>query len=314
MRKDLNEVQQVYGGKSKKSLWAAAAIIIILAGGAYFTRDQWLPAAQLAIESTEVNETISDIKEAVPTEKTSKDTTISDEIVAADDKQEKTEEPKEPAVKQEQTPDTNSSRVTVAASVEPKTESKPEPPKPPPLPTLIIGVVPDYNVAILVDGVEKSPNKKFDIIKGNHEITIIHPDFPILSDQVQTNVDRSIRYNLRDEFYLRDTITFRIGASPSELGDAILEVLFNGHGNKYSADNLPILDLQKLSGKWQIGFNILNARGRRYPGAKVDSAVSFPYGGGPREFIRKGLSTIDFGAAKWHNVESIDILVYWSQD
>jgi len=93
MRKDLNEVQQVYGGKSKKSLWAAAAIIIILAGGAYFTRDQWLPAAQLAIESTEVNETISDIKEAVPTEKTSKDTTISDEIVAADDKQEKTEEP-----------------------------------------------------------------------------------------------------------------------------------------------------------------------------------------------------------------------------
>jgi len=318
MRKDLNEVQQVYGGKSKKSLWAAAAIIIILAGGAYFTRDQWLPAAQLAIESTEVNETISDIKEAVPTEKTSKDTTISDEIVAADDKQEKTEEPKEPAVKQEQTPDTDSSKITVATSVEskvePKTESKPEPIKPPPLPTLIIDVVPDYNVAIFVDGVEKSPDKKFDISKGSHEITIIHPDFPILSDQVQTNVDRSVRYNLRDEFYLRDTITFRIGASPSELGDAILEVLFNGHGNKYSADNLPILDLQKLSGKWQIGFNILNARGRRYPGAKVDSAVSFPYGGGPREFIRKGLSTIDFGAAKWHNVESIDILVYWSQD
>ena len=178
----------------------------------------------------------------------------------------------------------------------------------------MISVVPDYNVAILVDGVEKSPNKKFDINKGNHDITIIHPDFPILIDQVQTNIDRSVRYNLQDEFYLRDTITFRIGASPSELGDAILEVQFNGHGKKYSANDLPILDLQKLSGKWQFGFNILNAQGQRYPGAKIDSAVTFPYGGGPREFIRKGQSTVDFGATKWQNAESIDILVHWSQN
>ena len=319
MGKDLKEVQQVYGGKSKKNLWITAAIIVLLAGGAFLTRDRWLPAAQSAIESIQVNEIISDTNEAIPTKETSKDTTISGEIAATGDESttpETTQEPIEekPVTKQGQTPGTGSSEESIVASEKPATQPEPEAPKPPPLPTLMISVVPDYNVAILVDGVEKSPNKKFDINKGNHDITIIHPDFPILIDQVQTNIDRSVRYNLQDEFYLRDTITFRIGASPSELGDAILEVQFNGHGKKYSANDLPILDLQKLSGKWQFGFNILNAQGQRYPGAKIDSAVTFPYGGGPREFIRKGQSTVDFGATKWQNAESIDILVHWSQN
>ncbi len=319
MGKDLKEVQQVYGGKSKKTLWITAAIIVLLAGGAFLTRDRWLPAAQSAIESIQVNEIISDTNEAIPTKETSKDTTISGEIAATGDESttpETTQEPIEekPVTKQGQTPGTGSSEESIVASEKPATQPEPEAPKPPPLPTLMISVVPDYNVAILVDGVEKSPNKKFDINKGNHDITIIHPDFPILIDQVQTNIDRSVRYNLQDEFYLRDTITFRIGASPSELGDAILEVQFNGHGKKYSANDLPILDLQKLSGKWQFGFNILNAQGQRYPGAKIDSAVTFPYGGGPREFIRKGQSTVDFGATKWQNAESIDILVHWSQN
>jgi len=319
MGRDLKEVQQVYGGKSKKTVWITAAIIVLLAGGAFLTRDRWLPMAQSVMEPTEINEIISDNKESIPSGVTAKDTIISEVTATADKKATTTGTPPEEkekneinkVVEQEPTLAVDSSKVTIAEKVEPKAE--PEKPKPPPLPTLMINVVPDYNVAILVDGVEKSPNKKFDIKKGTHDITIIHPDFPILSDQVSTNVDRSLRYNLEDEFYLRDTIKFTIGAIPSELGDAILEVLFNGYGNKYSSENIPVFDLQKLSGKWQIRFNILNAQGRSYPGAKVDSAVTFPFGGGPHENIKSGRSTIDFGAARWQNVEPVTILVYWSK-
>ncbi len=319
MGKDLKEVKQVYGGKSNKSLWIATAAIILLAGGAFITRNSWMPAAQSAIDSTEVKEIISDIKDVIPTGETAQDSTNSAEIVVAVVDSSSSETAPEPIEEQnikDDKPDVKQEQAIIADTpkvVATTEESKPEPPKPPPLPNLVISVVPDYNVKILVDGVEKSPNKKFDINKGTHDITIVHPDFPILADQVETNVDRSLRYNLQDEFYLRDIIKFTIGAIPSELGDAFLEVLFNGYGNKYSGENIPVFDLQKLSGKWQIRFNILNAQGRSYPGAVVDSAVTFPFGGGPHENINKGRSTIDFGASKWQNVEPVTILVYWSK-
>ncbi|MCP4704701.1 MAG: hypothetical protein GY865_08835, partial [candidate division Zixibacteria bacterium] len=325
MHKDLNKVQQVYGGKSNKSLWVISAIIILIAGGAFITRDRWLPAAQSAIDSSEVNEIISDIKDALPTGDAFQDTTASEEIAVADSQSTTIKEQQEPievtkaedeksnpVVKQEETPVIDT--IKTVAVVEEKPKPKPEPPKPPPLPTIMINVIPNYNVAILVNGVEKSPNKKFDIKKGSHDITIIHPDYPILIDRVQINVDKSLRYNLKDEFYLRDTIKFSIGAIPSDPGDANLEVLFNGHGNKYKFSNLPIFDLQKLKGEWRVEFNILDNQERRYAGAKIDSAVTFPYGGGPRENIRNGRSTVDFGDPKWQDVEPISILVYWSKN
>ena len=323
MGNDLKGVKQVYGGKSNKSLWIAAALVVLVAGGAFITRDRWLPTVQSAIDSNEVTEMISENKDIIPGGETVQDSTISEGTVVADIDSSTTEKATEPVEEQnikDDKPDLDKEQAiivetpkVVTIQEESKPEPEPEPPKPPPLPTLVINVVPDYNVAILVDGVEKSINKKFNTKKGTHDVTIIHPDFPILTDQVETNVDRSLRYNLKDEFYLRDTIKFTIGAIPSELDDALLEVLFNGYGNKYSSENVPVFDLQKLSGKWQVRFNILNAQGRSYPGAKVDSAVTFPFGGGPHEKIKNGRSTIDFGTAKWQNVEPVTILVYWSK-
>ncbi len=326
MHKDLKLVEQVYGGKSHKSLWTAAALLIILAGAAYFTKDQWLPSGQPAAEHVETVgknagtdnsatpekpdtnsgalQSTQTVAETTPTE----EKPVQPENIQAATDEKTTDNVYSDTVKAESIPEKKPEPEIIAAK-----EPEPEKPKPPPLPTLLVNVIPEYNVTILVDGAEKSPNKKFDIDSGSHLITIIHPDFPILSDQIQTNVDKTVRYNLQDEFFLADTVTFRIGVTPTDIGDAILEVLFNGYGKKYPAENLPILDLQKKSGKWELRFNILNSQGQRYSGANVDSVITFPYGGGPREIIRRGMSTIDFGEPKWKSSESVDMLVYWSK-
>jgi serine/threonine protein kinase len=323
MNRDFKMVQQVYGGKSHKSLWTTAALLIILAGAAYLTKDRWLPLVQ---PPPQIAETVGKIPETggskTPDKPDSNLTAgqsaqIAAKIPSAEEKPASSQSTSTP-VKEQKTDDVSSETAAAESIPEVKTEpeviaaKEPEPEKPK-SPTLLVNVIPEYNITILVDGAEKSPNKKFDIDSGNHVITIIHPDFPILSDQIQTNVDKTVRYNLQDEFFLADTVTFRIGATPTELGDAILEVLFNGYGKKYSAENLPILDLQKKSGKWDLRFNILNSQGQRYSGANVDSVITFPYGGGPREIIRRGMSTIDFGESKWKSSESVDMLVYWSK-
>jgi hypothetical protein len=329
MAVDLKNLHEVYGGGARAPYLSIAAIIIVIAVAAFFTKDRWLPllgmerettrteASMKGTEAPPIDEVIDSVLESTDegaTESGKPSTTDADKREEtpieteepARESAKKTEESEEPArivtEKQEEKP----------AVTETK-EKEPEKPPPPPMHTMQITVVPEFNTVLMVDDVEKSLNKTFEVDKGRHEIMVINPDYPIHSEALNVQSDRKLRYNLQDEFSLADSLTFRIGALPPDLEDVILEVSFNRHAKRYGADNLPILDLRKIAGKWEIRFRVLTAQGTEYSGARIDSAVTFPYGGGPREVLKGRQSIVDFGSTDWKGVESVDMLVYWTK-
>ena len=336
MATDLKNLQQVYGGGTKVPYVSIAALIIVIAVAAFFTKDRWLPlfgteretarTGQTARESKEppIEEVIDSMLETVDDEVTD---TASMEIASDETKDETAEEIAEPekeTVEEAKKPEEEEKEppriVTQTPEEKPvfeetkkKEPEKPKPPPPTPTYNIQISTVPEFNTILLVDGGEKSLNKLFELEKGRHEIKIINPDYPMLIESLNIQADRKLRYNLEDEYSLGDSLTFRVGALPPDLEDAFLEVSFNRHAKKYGADNLPILDLQKIIGKWEIDFRILTAQGSEYPGARVDSAVTFPYGGGPRVTARGRRAIVDFGTAEWKEIKSVDMLIYWSK-
>lgn len=192
-------------------------------------------------------------------------------------------------------------------------EKETEPPPPPPQPSLRVSVVPEYNVSLYVDGVPKSQNRSYDFKKGRHEITVVQPDFPIYTENIDLQVDKSMRINLEDRFGSNRQIYFNIGISPPDFEDAGLSVVFNGGSVTYASDIIPITDLSKKAGKWQIGFDIKAPSGSDFSSAKIDSFVTFPYGGGPRVKIGGNSGLIDFSQTQWEDLETVGILVYWSK-
>jgi len=202
---------------------------------------------------------------------------------------------------------------TKPAVEEKQEEKEPEPPPPPPQPSLRISVVPEYNVSLYVDGVPRSQNRSYDLKKGKHEITVMQPDYPIYTENINLQVDKSMRINLEDRFGSNRKLYFNIGISPPDFEDAGLSIVFNGGSVTYSSDNIPITDISKTAGKWQVGFDIKAPSGSSFSSAKIDSFVTFPYGGGPRVRIKGNSGLIDFSQTDWDNLETVGILVYWSK-
>ncbi|MCX6825913.1 MAG: hypothetical protein NTV06_01400, partial [candidate division Zixibacteria bacterium] len=201
---------------------------------------------------------------------------------------------------------------TKTVEEKPMAQEKAEPTPPAPqLPTLMVHITPQFEVSLFIDGKEKSPDRRLEVQPGNHEIRIIHPDYPILMDTVDVTVDRNKEYNLAERFSGNMTQNFRIGLTPSDITNAFLQVSFNGKKHQYANEELPVLDLRKISGQWQVKFDIIPSGGNNTV-FKIDSVVTFPYGGGPHLRLKANNPSIDFGAAEWQSIQSIDMLIYWS--
>lgn len=196
------------------------------------------------------------------------------------------------------------------AQVEEKKEEEPPPP-PPPLPSLRVAVVPEYNVTLMIDGIQRSQNRSYELKKGRHEITVIQPDYPIYTENVNIQVDKSMRINLEDHYASRNEVYFNIGISPPDFEGTGLTINFNGGTKTFGS--IPITDLRKLSGKWKMGFDLKAPSGSVFSSAVIDSFVTFPYGGGPRVKINGNNGFLDFSESDWNGLETIGILVYWSK-
>jgi serine/threonine protein kinase len=183
-------------------------------------------------------------------------------------------------------------------------------PQTPSLPTLLVHIKPAYNASLFIDGVAKSADRKMPIDSGNHEIKIIHPDYPILIDTVDVLVDRNLEYDLASRYADSKQVTFSIAINPPDLNSAILTTTFNGKKRKYKNDELPILDLKMPVGKWQYRFDIVSASGSPH---KIDSLVTFPYGGGPQLRIIGNSAATDFGSSEWRGIDNIVMVIYWKK-
>ncbi len=304
LHKELEGVKEVYkrSGGVGKYIGIAAAVVVLAAAGLYFT------GIMSGNKGTEqVQQPVVKNEAIQPTVTPSQ--TVNQPVTQAEDSAEGT-----PA-ETNQTPNDNQSAQTT--EIEKAPEQEPEvveqTPPPPALPSLRVSVVPEYNVSLYLDGAARSQNRAYELKKGKHEITIIQPDYPIYTENIDLQVDKSLRINLGDVFAANREIYFNIGISPSDFEDAGLTVNFNGGAVTFASDNIPITDLKKLAGKWQIGFDIKAPSGSSFSNAKIDSFVTFPYGGGPRVEINGSKGLIDFSQTRWESLETIGILVYWSK-
>jgi serine/threonine protein kinase len=289
LAEEFRKLDYVYARKSKSRLITiAAAIVILIAGGAVVKRIVTGPSTEG--EKPEITvaqkgaETKPPIQEAVKPDVKPIETKP---IIPAD-----TKTIVQPAIETPQ-------RDTIKPiEVAPQSQ----------LPNLLVHIIPQYNVSLYIDGKEKSPDKIFEIQAGMHEVKIVHPDYPLLFDTLDISVDRNLEYNLGSRFAGTGSVTFRVGIIPSDIGNSNLSVSFNGKKRRYKNDELPVLDLKLLSGKWQIRFEIASST----VSSKIDSIVTFPYGGGPHIAVKGSGGLVDFGTAEWQGMESIDMVLYWS--
>lgn len=188
--------------------------------------------------------------------------------------------------------------------------------QPPPISTakLFISVLPRAENALLfVDNQQKDFGKEFDVEVGEHEIKIIHPDYPILYDTLNVlSLGGSREYDLSKEFLGTRSISCNIGTYSADPSDGRLMVTFNGKKYRYNKDVLRINNI--LAGKWQLEFSILSSSDQGSPAVpRVDSFVTNPNGAGPQTMIRSNMGILDFSSPKWQGINVVNILVYWSE-
>jgi predicted Ser/Thr protein kinase len=282
MAKALEKLTTVYATRSKLGwLYAAAAVVVVAVGG-YFGWDYFVgqpgvsqsPSGGVEVTDSPVPRTATP---AAP------DTTPPAQAVAA----------------------------TASTTATPATPPAPERPaqlEPAPTPTLTIRVRPDGVSRLLVDDTARTVGRAFDIASGRHFVTVIHPAYPVLRQDIEVSSQPVSRtYDLRREFASVDTLSVQLAMNP--YSDAHkLDITMNGKRRSYT--QFPVFDLSSLAGDWQIVVDIAPlVEGRRTP--RVDSCVTYPYGGGPRRVVVGGRGTLPLLPGE--SGGALPLLVFWSE-
>lgn len=274
------------GGKGKSKIIAIAAAVVVVAGGAYLA-SQFLMKEPSQTNTAEQQAVVKK-EEPKPAPNKPEDSQQGVKVIASPPEETKKEEPK---------PLTAAPKDTVTAT-----------PVKPPMPNLTVRVVPQFNATLYVDGRERALERRIEMEPGRHEIRVLHPDYPLLIDTLDVSVDKSHEYNLTSIYEGAQEVNFRIGVVPDDLKDASLQVSFNGKRRQFKNEELPVLDWPVKIGRWQMRFDITTAA---RTAKKIDSLVTFPHGGGPRVRFGGNSATVDFGDARWQNLENIDVVIYW---
>jgi len=303
LHEELQHLEVVYWRRNLTPWLVAAGLVVVAAAGFFLLKDKFTGVSNTGSQTVAEKEQ----NQAPDTSPAKKPVVTADSAKQAVETAVKPPEAKPDPARQDTVPLKPASGM---AATTPATEPKPAVEV---LPTILVKVIPDYNVALLIDGVQRSQNKNYQISKGRHEITVMQPDYPIYVDNIDLEVDRTLRYDLAQIYANSESQSFRIGVIPADIKGGSLQVSFNGGARSYNADNIPVLDLNKPAGKWQVAFKFLNAQGRTMENARIDSVVTFPYGGGPHTKMAGSQAVVDFGAERWKGLSSIDLLIFWTQ-
>ncbi|MBI5866957.1 MAG: protein kinase [candidate division Zixibacteria bacterium] len=178
-----------------------------------------------------------------------------------------------------------------------------------PNPHLHVVVTPSENAAVTVDGSARAASGDIEVSPGRHTLRIVHPDYPLIEKVITVGrADTSIVIELASEFAAAASLDLRFSVKPP-LEDGVLDITMNG--TPHTFESFPTDGLMTLAGKWQIELKLKEGPDRR--SAKIDSCVSFPYGGGPHAVVRGAHGSIDFSTAGWQGKKVVPILVFWSE-
>ncbi len=187
-------------------------------------------------------------------------------------------------------------KQTEATSTSPKTQIR-------------IDVVPSAGTIAMIDGVRQSLSTDRAIADGVHRLRVVNPSYPILERSVRiAGRDTALAYDLAQEFSLRDSVDLRIALNPPS-SELTLTLSMNGASRTFTS--FPVRDLKRQAGKWEVDVR-LTAQGQGAAAIKVDSVVTFPYGGGPHIAIRGARGEIDFGGDAWAGKAVVPLQVNWS--
>lgn len=193
----------------------------------------------------------------------------------------------------------------------PKPEEKPAPPVIEDSEILIM-VTPVENTTLLVNNREWTSGSSKVLPQGTYSVTLINPEYPIYNSKFTARKkNENIYIDLGQKFRDLKLVDIQVALSP--LSDRhFLDISFNGKEHKIS--RFPAYDLRKGAGKWQVSLALKplgNAAGQ--PNLKIDSCVTFPYGGGPRSVIRgdKGILNLDTGPSGEGG--PIPMVIFWSE-
>lgn len=337
LTKEFESLKQAYGGEKKRRgylLYIAVLAVLVAAGyfGRYKITEIWqnqFSGEEEIIEpraSTEFSETTSEETDqdaliaTADTVMTESVTTIDSQTISfqPDNIIPEEKESKFPAEKIIPPADTGELKAekTTAAVVKPPelTTSEDTAVKPKPAPSmtkLIFEVSPKGKVKVAIDGIDGSPDSSFNVKSGRHNVSIVHPDFPVYKKTANiAGKTKKLSYDLSEIFNAADSVSLQVGLIPPS-NDLMIQLTLNGRGNTLS--KFPAWDIKRLKGEWQIEAKIYDV-GENPGKPKIDSIVVNPYESGSARGVIKGTrGTLALGYKHEEKIESLPMLIFWSK-
>ncbi len=196
------------------------------------------------------------------------------------------------------------------------TEPQPKKEDPPPPPVLedseiLIMVTPFENATLLVNNRPWALGSSKVLPQGTYNIQVTHPDYPILKKKIRARKkNENINIDLGQEFRDLNLIDMQIALAPHS-DNYFLEISFNGAKNTIS--RFPAMDLRKGEGTWDVVLNLKTLGNASESSVKIDSCVTFPYGGGPHSIVKGNEGTLKLGSNTPGEINSIPMVVFWSE-
>jgi serine/threonine protein kinase len=179
----------------------------------------------------------------------------------------------------------------------------------PTLPVLRVSPAPDRDTRCIIDGYDYGSEREFRIAEGPHRLKLIHPDYPIFETTVHLSPgDTAVHYDLAAQFANRKSIDLRVALNPPSQAYS-LSVVLNGRSRSFT--KFPVRGLSVRAGEWEFAAQLKTLVSYAEK-ARVDSCVTFPYGGGPRILVKGDSADLDFSSPEWTDAPAIPIHVYWS--
>ncbi len=326
MAGEFKNLTRVYGGRKARkrpALTVAAVIIVIAAVGIFLGRHQlsglWrdlLPTKQVSSkvrseaekpkepEKLSLKDTVSVEKVEPPEEKAVV------EKVKEKPKPKATVETQKPAAKEEITTAEKTPAEEKKEIVKQPEKEKQIPPPPPPMSKMLIQVIPDKDISMWVDATHRQSGQSFKIKPGRHELTIVHPDYPVYRKKVSVGDDPAdVRVDFEKEFAAAGSVGIQLALSPPS-DNHMLELLLNGR--KKTITRFPVFGMEKLAGEWQVELDLIPIDPSSKSSAQVDSCVTFPYGGGSRFVLKGGKGIIRMQSDRGEKLTSVPVVIFWS--
>ncbi len=290
LHEDLVELDEVYA-KSSKAKWLVPAIVVaVIAVVGFFGKVQIVGLYNKLSGSSATTEQATTQPEPKPP--------VTSETINKP-------EPERPAAKETQKPPVKPVEVAVK-----REEPKPEP-APPPRPMLKVAVVPASNAVLRVDGLIKPAGEYMVSSRGQHDLEVYHKDYPIYHKRINVTDDSTaVNINLNNAFASSALLDFQLALFPSA-DNKTLEFSLNGRSRDFTS--FPAFGLKRAAGEWDVGVNLYPTGSPESNDYKIDSCVTFPYGGGPHLVIKGSSGKMDFARIASDGGTSVPLVIFWSE-